>query len=59
MDREYKEPVDADGVVDAQNASTNSLENAQYAFSTATTGLIFMTSILASFKSVHGMRLDP
>jgi hypothetical protein len=32
-------PVEAAGAVDAQNAPTSSLENAQNAFSTATTGL--------------------
>jgi hypothetical protein len=36
---ERRRPVEAAGPVDAQNAPTRSLENAQNAFSTATTGL--------------------
>src|SRR5690348_17355104 len=51
-------PVDAAGPVDAQNAPTSSLENAQNAFPTATTGH-FLTSILASFRIVHCVRPDP
>ena len=56
---ETKKPADADGAVDAHNASTSSLENAENAFPTAPTGITFLASILASVGIVHGVPRDP